>query len=359
MLIKRLQLENFRIFDGERIEPSSGLNLLFGDNAAGKTSALEAIGVLSTLRSFRNAKLDELVRYQQEGFRISAIVEKEEGREIPLGIERNKGEIHIKVDGRKVNRVSELASELAVQVIHPDSHWLVSGGPKQRRRFLDWGVFHVEHAYLEQWRRFERSLRQRNAAIRANQSWKVAGSWDQIISDAAGTINQYRKNYIDELNRVMPRFTQFISETENIEIEYLPGWDIEYELLEVLEQGRDRDRRRGFTCQGPHRAELLIRVDGQPADKRISRGQQKMLVFSLLLSQIDLFRQRTGKSCILLLDDLAAELDKGHRGKLLTLLSKLAVQIFITSVQRESIRLDHWDNCKLFHVEHGQIREVI
>ncbi|MBN1378744.1 MAG: DNA replication/repair protein RecF [Gammaproteobacteria bacterium] len=358
MLIKRLKIENFRNFVEETIEPSNGLNLLFGDNAAGKTSTLEAIGFLSTLRSFRSAKMAELIRYQQENLRITAIID-EGGREIPVGLERANGELTLKADGKKIQKASELAIRLPIQTIHPDSHLLISGGPKQRRRFLDWGVFHVEQGFLEQWRRYEKSVRQRNAAIRLNSPWKVVSTWDNIISDAAEAIQKYRQRYIDNLNMILPAFTQSISSAKQVDIEYLPGWDVSQALSKYLEDHQDRDRRRGFTCSGPHRADLIFRVDGQEADKHISRGQQKMLVFSLLLSQVVLFTEQTGKRCVLLLDDLAAELDDHHRGSLLDLLREMSVQTFITCVQKENIQLDNWVQHKLFHVEHGKIREVL
>jgi DNA replication and repair protein RecF len=359
-MIKRLTIENFRVFTEETIEPSSRLNLLFGDNATGKTSILEAIGILSTLRSFRGAKLSELVKFKQDGFRITATVEGTGGRDIPLGLERRNGEVTLKAEGRKVHKVSELAIKMPVQIIHPDSHLLISGGPKQRRRFLDWGVFHVEHqGFLECWKRYEKALRQRNASIRSQNNWKTVCTWDKGISDAAMVIDRYRQRYIEDLNTILPEFTRDISGTEKVEIEYQPGWDTSRELWQLLEENRERDRRRGFTCLGPHRAELVFKVDGMPAERHISRGQQKMLVFSLLLSQVELFKRRTGNSCILLLDDLAAELDRKHRDSLLGILRGMSVQIFVTSVQRDSICMINWDQHKLFHVEHGKTTEVI
>lgn len=359
MMIKRLTIEKFRVFSAETIVPSSGINLLYGANATGKTSTLEAISVLSTLRSFRSAKLAELVKFNEDGFRLIALTQEESGRQTQLGLERRNNEITLKAGGSSVRRASEMAARLPIQIIHPDSHLLVSGGPKQRRRFLDWGVFHVEPAFLEHWKRYEKALRQRNASIRARQNWKVVSSWDTVISGAAQQIHAFRLQYIDQLNGLLPAYTAEIAETEKVAVEYQPGWDTARDLQYALEENRERDLRRGFTCLGPHRAELIFKVDGTPAERHISRGQQKMLVFSLLLTQVDLFRGITARSCVLLLDDLAAELDQRHRDRLLAILRKIPVQIFVTCVQRESLNVESWDQYKLFHVEHGRITEVI
>jgi DNA replication and repair protein RecF len=299
------------------------------------------------------------VKFNEDGFRLTAIIQENGGRETQLGLERLNNEITLRAGGSSVRKASEMAVRLPIQIIHPDSHLLVSGGPKQRRRFLDWGVFHVEPAFLEQWKRYEKALRQRNASIRARQNWKVVSSWDAVIGGAAQEIHAYRLQYIDQLNGVLPAYTGEIAETEKVAVEYQPGWDCGRELQYVLEENRERDQRRGFTCLGPHRAELTFKVDGMPAERHISRGQQKMLVFSLLLAQVDLFRQKTGRCCVLLLDDLSAELDQRHRDRLLVILRKMPVQIFVTCVQRESLRVENWDQHKLFHVEHGRITEVI
>jgi len=359
VLIKRLQISNFRIFSETTIEPSDGLNLLFGANATGKTSILEAIGTLATLRSFRSAKLNELTRYSADGFRVIALTEEQDGRRVMLGLEKNTKEIVLKAEGRRLQKVSELAFRLPVQIIHPDSHVLISGGPKQRRRFLDWGVFHVEPGFLEQWRRYERSIRQRNAAIRSGQSWQVVSTWDGLLSESAAAIHGYRQRYIEELNTVLPPFTESIFNVYSVEVEYQPGWDVEQDLRSVLEAYRERDKRRGFTCAGPHRAELLFRVNDKPADQHVSRGQQKMLVFALLLSQVELLRQKTGRRCVLLLDDLAAELDTEHCRRLLDRVAEMSVQSFITSVQKEAFLQNILHPYKVFHVEPGNIREVI
>lgn len=359
MIIKRLSIENFRTIENERFEPGGGLNLFYGDNAMGKTTVLEAISVLSSSRSFRSTKNSELVRYESEGFRLHGMVKDRTEREMALGIERIKGEISLRAEGMKANKVSDLARRLPVQVIHPDSHLIIGGGPKQRRRYLDWGVFHVEPDFLEQWKRYEKALRQRNAALKKGLNWRSISVWDSVLSDSAGRIHGYRLDYVNRLRETLPRFTREIASTGHFEIAYLPGWDVQKSLGEELMEKRKRDLGRGFTCSGPHRADLEFRVDGKHADSHVSRGQQKMLVFALLLSQVIMYRGHTGENCVLLLDDLAAELDTSHQARIMKILRALEVQTFVTSVRKESLEYHQWSPCKLFHVEHGKIREVV
>ena len=286
MVIKQLSIEDFRIIQDQRFEPSPGLNLFYGDNASGKTSILEAINVLSSLRSFRSAKLKELERYGRQGFKVYGVLADEYGHEQPVGIARIKGELDLRIAGAKVRKTSDLASRLPVQTVHPDSHLIISGGPKQRRRYLDWGVFHVEHEYHNQWRVYEKALSQRNAALRRDQIGRTGGAWNAVLSDAAERVHSYREYYLEGLQAILPAYSHEISGTKRVDMEYYPGWDTAKDLGVVLEETLERDKMRGFTRSGPHRADLIFTVNGKPADKHISRGQQKMLVFAMLLSQV-------------------------------------------------------------------------
>ena len=359
MPLKKLEIANFRNLEQVDIEPAAGINLLYGDNASGKTSILEAISVLSSLRSFRCANINELVRHQCSGFRLTAKVDEKDGRETMLGIQREQSLFTIKANGSKVTKTSELSVKVPVQVIHPDSHFLINGGPKQRRRFLDWGVFHVEPRFLPAWRRYERSLKQRNAALRSGLGWKAASAWDYAMAEAAEVVHQYRQDYIVSLQHLLPEFAQHIVGTTKVEVEYRSGWDNSLPLQDALHATRQRDLQRGFTCTGPHRAELVFKVDGKHADNYVSRGQQKMLVFALLLSQVQLFTNIMQQHCVILLDDLAAELDLCHQQRVLQSFQQLFAQVFITAIDRSVIPLDEYQQAKVFHVEHGCIQEVV
>jgi DNA replication and repair protein RecF len=359
MSLIRLGIHNLRVFKQADIELSGSLNLFTGDNAAGKTTILEAVHLLAAARSFRSTQLSDLLRQGEQLFRVTGSLLTAQGQYLPLGIERSREGLTMKAAGQKLKKVSELAIWLPAQVIHPDSHLLISGGPKQRRRFLDWGLFHVEQSFFPEWQRYDKALRQRNAALKAGQFRQTEQAWDLMLEQAAAVIHALRVQYLQELMAVLPAFTQALSGNSVFDIEYQPGWDTDKPLSQVLAETIQRDRQRGFTCAGPHRAELVFSLDGRRAQHYVSRGQEKMLVIALILAQAELFSRRTGKSCVILVDDLAAELDATHQQTLLDILRPMRVQLFITMVNTAGLGFDQWPERKMFHVEHGEIREVL
>ncbi|HEX7027945.1 MAG TPA: DNA replication/repair protein RecF [Gammaproteobacteria bacterium] len=359
MSLYRLGLCNLRGFSSVEIEPSQSLNLLLGSNAAGKTTILEAIHLLSSARSFRSTHLGDLVRHGEQMFQVTASVSAPADRMIHLGIEKSRSGLTLKAAGRKLNRVSELAAWLPTQVIHPDSHHLVNGGPKQRRRFLDWGLFHVEQFFFPAWQRYDKALKQRNATLKLRSTPNLERAWDPELSTMAEKIHELRKAYLSEYLKVLPFFAKGLVGEHDFQVDYEPGWDVERPLADVLLETLPRDKQKGFTCSGPHRADLVFRLDGRRIQHYVSRGQEKMLVAALILAQVELFTRRSGRRCVVLLDDFAAELDSAHQQRLLELLRPMGAQLFLTMVSRGSLKLDQWPDMKTFHVEHGAITEVV
>lgn len=359
MSLYRLGLHNLRGFSSVEIEPSQSLNVLLGSNAAGKTTVLEAIYLLSTARSFRSTHLSDLVRHGEQMFQVTAAVSTSGGRTVNLGIEKSRSGLTLKAAGRKLNRVSELATWVPSQVIHPDSHYLVNGGPKQRRRFLDWGLFHVEPSFFPVWQRYDKALKQRNATLKLRNPQGAERAWDPELNAMAEKIHGLRKAYLSEYQEALPFFAKGLVGEHTFQVDYEPGWDVDRPLAEVLIETLPRDRQKGFTCSGPHRADLIFRLDGRRIQHYVSRGQEKMLVAALILTQVKLFTKRTGRRCVVLLDDFAAELDFAHQQRLLDLLHPMGVQLFLTMVSRGDLKLSQWPDMKTFHVEHGEITEVI
>ncbi len=359
MRIKSLGIRNLRLLSAVDISSFGQLNLIFGPNAAGKTSLLEAIYLLATSRSFRTPSMLELLRHGSNTLQVTAKVVDPQGRTTALGLERGRDGLILRAGGKRVHRASELAQWLPAQIVHPDSHLLVSGGPKGRRRFLDWGVFHVEPQFQPLWRRYDKALKQRNAALRVRGQNSLDRIWDSELNETAVEIDRLRRRYLDELSGILPKFTSAIMGPLEFGLAYDPGWEQSRSLLEELAQTLGRDRKRGFTCSGPHRADLVFSHQGQRAAQIISRGQQKMLVVALFLAQAELLTQRTGRSSVLLFDDLAAELDAVHRQKTLLALERMAVQVFITALDKNIVQTSPGTDLKLFHVEHGQLAEVV
>jgi DNA replication and repair protein RecF len=359
MRLTQLQIKNFRNLENSQLTPVNGVNLIVGDNASGKTSLLEAIYYLSHIRSFRTPHVTDLILRQRPYLQLVANLETADKHIIPVGIRRSKNKIEIRANKKTVKRVSDITAQFPVLAIHPDSYILISGSPSQRRHFLDWGVFHVEHDFFQSWLRFKKAIMQRNAALKAKQTTDVCQLWNKEINSTAHFIDQLRQQYFDKLQPYIHQLTQQFFVNDVIDIEYKRGWALDKELIEILTENIQKDRFKGYTSHGPHRADITIKVNGQSAQTCISRGQQKTLVALMRLAQAMQFTQSSENTCVLLYDDLAAELDAQHRKQILSVLSSMKIQLFITAIEESQIDLSSWQVKKKFHVEHGQLKDLI
>jgi DNA replication and repair protein RecF len=359
MRLAQLQIKNFRNLENVKLTPVNGVNLIVGDNASGKTSLLEAIYYLSHIRSFRTPNISDLILRQSPYLQLVANLETYDQHIIPLGIRRSRNKTEIRSNKQPVKRVSDITAQFPVLAIHPDSYILITGSATQRRQYLDWGVFHVEHGFFQSWQRFKKAIIQRNAALKSKQHSDICQLWNKEINTTAHYIDQLRKQYFEKLTPYLHKLTKQFFVDDIVEIEYKRGWSQDKNLIEILTDSLSKDRLKGYTGYGPHRAELVIKVNGQSAQSCISRGQQKTLVALMRLAQAMQFTQATDKVCVLLYDDLAAELDANHRKLILSVLSSMNIQLFITTIEESQIDLSAWLIKKKFHVEHGQLKDLI
>lgn len=358
MRLKQLQIQNFRNLEKVELNPIEGVNLIIGQNASGKTSLLEAIYYLSHLRSFRSKHFSDIVQRNKERLQLIATISAAKDQNTPLGILRSKNELEIRINRKTITKAAEVTSQFPVIAIHPDSYLLITGSPSERRSYLDWGVFHVEQGFFKAWQRYRTALNQRNAALKMRQSQKFCMTWDKELILAAEVIDKLRNRYFVSLLPILQeKVKQFFPGAE-IEFEYKRGWPKDTPLNTVLESNIDKDRNKGFTYSGPHRADLVIKVDGYSAQNGISRGQQKLLVALLRLSQAIHYSTHSNKHCVLLYDDLAAELDRDKREQVLSVLSEMKVQIFLTSIEENQLDLSSWSDQRMFHVEQGVVNVI-
>jgi len=355
MGLNSLEILHFRNLQSVSITPDQGLNLITGNNAAGKTSLLEAIFYMSYGRSFRSSQIKHLISHENDFFRIITELDDSITR---LGIERNSNEQTIRVNQQTISRLSELSTLVPVIALHPDSHQLISSGPEHRRQFLDWGVFHVEHQFLLAWKNYKKSLSQRNAALRMQQRDSLCSLWNAELVEHAETIQKLRLNYLGKITEIVSSLSSTLFPDHIIELSYKRGWPADITYPDYLRQNIQKDRDKGYTQSGPHRADLKITVDGQSAQSSISRGQQKKLVSLLKIAQLSLFSQQSERRCILLYDDLPAELDETNQNKIMSILSKLDIQLFVTGIEAGQINCEFWPHHKVFHVEHGVLEEL-
>ena len=215
----------------------------------------------------------------------------------------------------------------------------------------------MEPGFLRHWRRYRRVLEQRNAALRQGSPPAVARAWDQELVALGEAVDSARRQYLDDLAPRAVAMAENHFGLAGIRLALHPGWARERTLAEALEAGWEGDRRQGHTGSGPHRAELAIRMDGAPAAERVSRGQQKLLAAALRLAQLELFRERVGEGALLLLDDLPAELDEMHRGRLLAAVREVGIQALVTATE-DGLVPDGEGEWR-FRVEHGHARRVV
>jgi DNA replication and repair protein RecF len=314
------------------LELDPKFTLISGANASGKTSLLEAMYVLGRGRSFRTRRLEHLIRRGADRFVVFGEIQTAQ-RSVPLGIEGSSSGVRAKVAGENAATLAELALQLPVQIIDPEVHRLIEEGPSRRRRFLDWGVFHVEHEFVGYWQRYHHVLRQRNAALKSKQGSMIS-VWDGDLVRYGELVTDARERYVRALaQQSAPIGASLLA--QELTLSYRTGWPKDQGFAEALANSFKADQEFGVTQVGPHRAELGIRLEGLAVKDRISRGQQKLLAAALLIAQINLFPDGAPIRPTLLLDDPAAELDDERLAKLILEVSAHAVQLIVTTLHGE------------------------
>lgn len=358
MYLSELRIRNFRCLASVEFNPHPGLNFILGDNGSGKSSLLEAIYFLGRGRSFRPSSAHHLARHGSSGFAVRATAVAPERRPQRLAAVAMGGETRFRVGTRRDARLVDLVQAMPVQVIDPNLHRLLEDGPSMRRRYLDWGVFHVEHSFYPAWRRYRRALSQRNAALRRGAAKNTVAAWDAELVTGGETVDACRRRYIATLRRRLPGMVGAVLGETELTLEYYPGWRREEPFADALNRGLAGDQRSGFTHVGPHRADLRITVGATRARDWVSRGQQKLVSAALLLAQAELLEELRGIRPILLIDDLAAELGANYRSTLLRVITARLGQCFVTFLDPSLIPTDV-SEAAMFHVEQGQLRSGV
>jgi DNA replication and repair protein RecF len=278
------------------------------------------------------------------------------GRERRLGLARSEGRLEARVDG-EVTGIAGLVAACAVVCFEPGSHELINGVAEERRRFLDWGVFHVEHAFLPCWRRYQRALRQRNMVLRDGPRAGTLDPWEIEMADAGTRISALRQAYMERLRPILDGILErFLGELGPVTLSLQHGWKEGLSLADALEEGRSRDLERGFTGRGPHRADWSISFENAPRREHLSRGQEKLCALALVFAQARLYAEQCGEAPVLCLDDLASELDRDHQVRVVELAQASGAQVLVTGTELPAGLTESAQPLQVFHVEQGRIR---
>ena len=359
MSLVQLSIKNVRNLEQCHLKLNPRFNIIEGSNASGKTSLLEAIHLISQVKSFRTHRINLLIQHSQPDMQVVAQYCDHSNIYHKIGLGRTRSKTKLHLNKEVIGQSSVLASLVPLQVITPESHRLLEDGPKLRRQFLDWGVFHVKHNFLSIWKDYHRILRQRNAALRQGKSKEQVISWNSALIESTAQFHSERTNYLNALLPTLQRYIQQLIEIE-ITVEYQPGWSKDLSFDEALNNSLENDCQYKHTRVGPHRADLVMKHHGVAVQASLSRGQQKLLVCALRLAQIQYLQSCSEQSCLILVDDLPAELDTIRRKKLVSLLADTGAQVFVTTTDASLLDLTQLNLSRsVFHVEHGNVKEVV
>jgi DNA replication and repair protein RecF len=370
MQVTRLDIANLRCFERASLTPGPGMNLITGANGAGKTSVLEALHLMAYGRSFRGRVHDGLIRGGASALEV--FVEWREGaRPDPTGSTqasasermhraglRHEGQAWVgRLDGADVAHLGELCAAFAVVTAEPGSHALITGGGEPRRRFMDWGLFHVEPDFLPLWRRYARALRQRNALLKQRVGGTQLDAWDEELAVTGEPLTRHRDRYLQQLQPQLELvLASLLPGGGTSRLEFQPGWRREeVDLADALLLARERDLAAGFTSVGPHRADWRIEQAALPGKAGLSRGQAKLTALSALLAQAEHHARLRGDWPVVALDDLASELDREHQRRVLQRMLASGAQVFITGTEPPPVLPELHAEVVQFHVEQGTI----
>jgi len=368
MSVAKLITQNFRNLDGAAIDFHPKLNFFIGDNGSGKSSLLEALFFLGHGKSFRTSKIDSLACYETNNFVVSV----KDSNDSQLGLSRDitSALTNIKIDGQRYNRLSVLAKNIAIQIVTPESFKLFFGGPKERRRFIDLGMFHVKHDFSNQWKNFNRVLKQRNACIRLGEGNRSTCNksmlpyWTEQFCQLSIEVSDLRSAYVSEIISELNYWLAILlpSLNEKVTVQYLQGWPQKKVLIDVLASNQERESSFGYSLYGAHKFDVKFLLNKQAIETQLSRGQQKLFLLALTFAQASFIARVKSVKPILMIDDVGAELDVNSRTALSNAIEKLNCQVIITAIESNVLQ-PFFGVCgdrkySMFHVKHGKVIEI-
>lgn len=358
MFIKSLELDDYRNYEKLSIKFDKGINILYGNNAQGKTNILEAIYLCGTTKSHRGNKDKEIIRFGCNESHIRALFNKNEVEyqiDIHLRNDKSKG---IAINGVKLKKAAELLGLANIIIFSPEDLSIIKNGPADRRRFVDAELCQLDKVYLYNLTNYNKIVNQRNNLLKDilihPELRDTLDVWDSQLITIGSKIIERRKLFVDQLNEIIGDIHKNISGgKELLDVLYEPNIDIEgYE--EKLKKNREKDIRYKLTSVGPHRDDFIININDVDTKKYGSQGQQRTAALSLKLAEIKLVEKLTGNTPILLLDDVLSELDGGRQNYLLNSIKN--IQTIITCTGLDEFINSRIELNKIFNITEGTVK---
>ena len=358
MIIKSIELSNFRNYEELSIHFDNGTNILYGDNAQGKTNILEALYYSAIGRSFRTHKDAELIKMGKDSAKINVFYEKNnKDNEIEIILNKNEKK-NIKLNKIKVNKNSELLGNLNIVIFSPDDIIILKQAPSLRRKFLDILISQLKPNYVHVLSEYNKILEQRNALLKSKKT-EMIDIWNEQLALIAEKVYNYRKMYINKLYEKMLKIHPMVTNNkENIKIVYKTNFKNKEDFIKKLEDNLNFDLFRGYTSIGVHRDDFEIYINDNLLNIYGSQGQHRTAILSLKIAEMEIFKDETLENPVLLLDDVTSELDL-ERIKLI--FSKIMdYQVFITCTDVGIIMNNECltKNLKLYKIVNGNLENV-
>lgn len=358
MFVKEIRLKHYRNIATGLLEPGRYLTILHGNNGQGKTNLLEAIYLLGTARTFRTGKVTDLIQHETSATLVQGIVETAGlTSKISHQLETN-GIRRVSVDGKTVHRANDLHGKLAAVVFSPDDTAMVKLGPEIRRRYLDRSLYMGDQGFLQRYHSYYRTLKHRNALLKSGQLEEL-DLWTEQLAIAGVRLMEHRQRYVTTLNSLLQHnYGILAGEQEQVSVQYRPDCGAEAAVDPVafsnlLQQQTDQDLRYKTTGRGPHRDDLVFYIQGRALKGFGSQGQQRSFVLALKLAEMEHLQQTFGEMPILLLDDIASELDRKRINNLLHYVREQEVQVIITTTDIAAFTSVLQDDSKRCCIEGG------
>ena len=331
MLVRQLRFKNFRNLGSVELDPGEAFNIVWGNNAQGKTNLLEGLYLLGNLKSFRAGRNEELIRQGATQARVSAEIEQGGSRHLlEIGIsERGK---HVTLDGKVPEKLERLLSTFRAILFAPEEIALLRGSPQQRRALLDRALYQTDARHLRRVQGYERILRQRNVLLRQQAGADQITPWTQALATAGDELRRVRGSFLAAFEPWLQRSYRAICGHEVLSVAYGSGnTEAALPLEEEFTRLAGRERASGQTLAGPHRDDLLFRIDGNPVRQYGSQGQLRSTLLAFKTAQLAQLHALTGELPVLLLDDMTSELDRERQERLYDYLAAHRGQVFITT----------------------------